>query len=154
MDSILDAVGNTPLVRCSRISKSLGIKCEICISVFLSITSLIRITTASNVKLTCFWSTVAKCEFLSAGGGVRDRIIVRMVEEAECEGRLSPGGTLIEPTSGNTSIGVALTAAVRGYRCIITLPEKMSKETVVFSFVVRTVQVQYVLVYNFTIRVN
>ena len=77
-----------------------------------------------------FYFVVAKCEFLSAGGSVKDRIGVRMVEEAELDGWLQQGDTLIEPTSGNTGIGIALTAAVRGYRCIITLPEKMSKEKV------------------------
>lgn len=81
---------------------------------------------------------MAKCEFLSAGGSVKDRIGVRMVEEAEIDGWLQKGDTLIEPTSGNTGIGIALTAAVRGYRCIITLPEKMSKEKVLILYFVLT----------------
>lgn len=72
----------------------------------------------------------AKCEFLNAGGSVKDRIALRMVELAEQEGRLKPGMTIIEPTSGNTGIGLALVAAVKGYRCIIVMPEKMSKEKV------------------------
>lgn len=71
-----------------------------------------------------------KCEFLNAGGSVKDRIALRMVELAEQEGRLKPGMTIIEPTSGNTGIGLALVAAVKGYRCIIVMPEKMSKEKV------------------------
>jgi cystathionine beta-synthase len=73
---------------------------------------------------------LAKCEFFNAGGSVKDRIGRRMVEEAERSGRLKKGDVLIEPTSGNTGIGLALTAAIKGYRCIITLPEKMSQEKV------------------------
>ncbi|PWG74016.1 cystathionine beta-lyase, partial [Enterococcus hirae] len=71
---------------------------------------------------------LAKCEFLNAGGSVKDRIGKRMVEEAQKAGRIKPGDTLIEPTSGNTGIGMALAAAVYGYRMIITMPEKMSRE--------------------------
>lgn len=74
---------------------------------------------------------VAKCEFFNAGGSVKDRIAKRMVEEAEAAGTIIPGvSTIIEPTSGNTGIGLALAAAVKGYRVIITLPEKMSQEKV------------------------
>lgn len=98
LDSILDAVGDTPMVRLRSIGRSTG--CEI----------------------------LAKCEFLNAGGSVKDRIGRRMVEVAEREGRIKPGDTLIEPTSGNTGIGMALAAAVKGYRMIITMPEKMSRE--------------------------
>jgi cystathionine beta-synthase len=97
-DDILQVVGRTPLVRLNRISAEY------------------------NVEL------LAKCEFLNPGGSVKDRIGVRMVLEAEKSGRIKPGDTLIEPTSGNTGIGIALAAAVRGYKVIITMPEKMSME--------------------------
>ncbi len=97
-DSILEAIGNTPLVRLRSIGRQTG--CEF----------------------------LAKCEFLNAGGSVKDRIGKRMVEEAQRTGRIKPGDTLIEPTSGNTGIGMALAAAVYGYRMIITMPEKMSRE--------------------------
>ncbi|KAJ3198362.1 hypothetical protein HDU82_001241, partial [Entophlyctis luteolus] len=72
----------------------------------------------------------AKCEFFNAGGSVKDRIGKRMLERAEQEGVIKPGDTIIEPTSGNTGIGLALTSAVKGYKAIITLPEKMSQEKV------------------------
>jgi cystathionine beta-synthase len=99
-DSILDVIGDTPMVRVNKVAKNL--ECEI----------------------------LVKCEFFNAGGSVKDRIGKRMVEDAERSGRLQKGDTLIEPTSGNTGIGIALAAATKGYRCIITLPEKMSKEKV------------------------
>src|SRR5690606_29281687 len=98
LDSICDAVGWTPMVRLSRIGRNLP--CEL----------------------------LGKCEFLNPGGSVKDRIGVRMLLDAETSGRIKPGDTLIEPTSGNTGIGLALAAAVKGYRVIITMPEKMSHE--------------------------
>jgi cystathionine beta-synthase len=96
--SILDAIGNTPMIRINQVGKETG--CEF----------------------------YAKCEFFNAGGSVKDRIGKRMVLEAEKSGRIKPGDTLIEPTSGNTGIGMALAAAIKGYRMIITMPEKMSRE--------------------------
>ncbi len=98
LNTILQAIGNTPTVKLNSVGKELD--CEL----------------------------YAKCEFFNAGGSVKDRIGRRMVEEAEKSGRLKPGDTIIEPTSGNTGIGLALTAAVKGYRCIIVMPEKMSME--------------------------
>ena len=96
--NILEAIGRTPLVRINRLGK--GLECTL-------------------------W---AKCEFLNPGGSVKDRIGYNMVLEAERTGRIKPGDTLIEPTSGNTGIGLALAGAVKGYRVIITMPEKMSRE--------------------------
>ncbi|MBX2814118.1 MAG: cystathionine beta-synthase [Myxococcales bacterium] len=97
-DSVLEAVGSTPMVQLQQVGRETG----------------------------CIF--FAKCEYLNAGGSVKDRIGKRMVLEAERTGRIKPGDTLIEPTSGNTGIGMALAAAVRGYRMIITMPEKMSQE--------------------------
>ena len=97
-DSILDAIGGTPMVRLNKIGHDTG--CEL----------------------------LAKCEYLNPGGSVKDRIGRRMVLEAAKSGRISPGDTLIEPTSGNTGIGMAMAAATLGYRMVITMPEKMSRE--------------------------
>lgn len=95
---ILDVIGRTPLVKLNRV----------------------------GVHLEC--NLYGKCEFLNPGGSLKDRIGYSMVEAAEKEGRIRPGDTLIEPTSGNTGIGLALAGAVKGYRVIITMPEKMSRE--------------------------
>ena len=96
--NILDTVGNTPIVKLNKIGNEL--ECNL----------------------------YAKCEFFNPGGSVKDRIGKNMIELAEQEGKIKPGDTLIEPTSGNTGIGLALSAAVKGYKMIITMPEKMSKE--------------------------
>ncbi len=72
----------------------------------------------------------AKCEFMNPGGSVKDRIGLAMIEAAENEGRLKPGGTIVEGTSGNTGLALAMTAAIKGYRCIFTMPDKMSTEKV------------------------
>ena len=96
--SILESIGGTPMVRLRTVGRETG--CEI----------------------------LGKCEFLNAGGSVKDRIGKRMLEEAQKQGRIKPGDTLIEPTSGNTGIGLALAAAVYGYRMVITMPQKMSRE--------------------------
>ncbi|KAF1843543.1 cystathionine beta-synthase [Cucurbitaria berberidis CBS 394.84] len=102
MDSVTQQIGNTPLIRLNKIPQSLGIRATV----------------------------YAKVEAFNAGGSVKDRIALRMIEAAEKSGRIKPGDTLIEPTSGNTGIGLALVAAVKGYKTIITLPEKMSPEKV------------------------
>jgi cystathionine beta-synthase len=98
LGSILEAIGNTPMVRLRTIGRETG--CEL----------------------------LGKCEFLNPGGSVKDRIGKRMLERAQEQGRIRPGDTLIEPTSGNTGIGLALAAAVYGYRMVITMPQKMSRE--------------------------
>ncbi len=99
-NDILEAIGRTPLVRLNKIAP--GCKCEI-------------------------W---AKCDYLNPGGSVKDRIGIAMVDEAERKGLLKPGGTIVEGTSGNTGMGLALVAAVRGYKCIFTMSDKQSKEKV------------------------
>ena len=101
-DTILDHVGNTPLVRLNKIPRAEGVECEI----------------------------LAKCEFFNAGGSVKDRIGKRMVMDAAASGRIKKGDVLIEPTSGNTGIGLALASAVLGYKMVISLPKKMSDEKV------------------------
>ncbi|KAL7930301.1 cystathionine beta-synthase [Trichoderma chlorosporum] len=100
--SAADLIGNTPLVRLNKVPQSLGVECDV----------------------------YAKTELFNAGGSVKDRIALRMIEEAEKSGRIKPGDTLIEPTSGNTGIGLALVGAIKGYKTIITMPEKMSAEKV------------------------
>ena len=81
-----------------------------------------NITAKDGIKC----EVLAKCEFLNPGGAVKDRLGRRMILDAEKQGRIQKNDILIEPTSGNTGIGLAMTAAARGYRMIITLPEKMS----------------------------
>src|ERR1044071_6798584 len=73
---------------------------------------------------------LAKLEFLNPGGSVKDRIGLAMIEKAELEGKLKPGGTIVEPTSGNTGVGLAIAAAHKGYRCIFVMPDKMSQEKI------------------------
>jgi cystathionine beta-synthase len=99
-DSLLDLIGNTPLVRLSRVADPGGAQ------------------------------LLAKLEQLNPGGSVKDRIAVRMVETAEASGALKPGGTIVEPTSGNTGVGLAIVAARKGYRCVFVMPDKMSAEKI------------------------
>ena len=99
-DSILDCVGNTPMIRINNITAREGIECEV----------------------------LVKAEFMNPCGSVKDRIGRRLVLDAEKENRIKPGDILIEPTSGNTGVGLSMAAAARGYKMIITMPEKMSQE--------------------------
>ena len=99
-DSLLDLVGSTPLVRLDRMGRDLD--CHL----------------------------LAKLELLNPGGSVKDRPALRMVEQAEADGRLGRGGVIVEPTSGNTGVGLAIVAARRGYRCIFVMPDKMSDEKI------------------------
>lgn len=97
-ENILQCIGKTPLVRLQRLFRDSP------------------------------FQVYGKCEFLNPGGSVKDRIAYNMVLQAEAAGRITPGDVLIEPTSGNTGIGLALAGAVKGYRVIIVMPEKMSRE--------------------------
>lgn len=101
-NSIYETIGNTPLVRLQRVPQSLDVECEF----------------------------LVKCEFINPGGSVKDRIGREMFLAAEAEGRIKPGDTIIEATSGNAGIGLAFVAACKGYKMVITLPEKMSNEKV------------------------
>src|SRR3954452_8641972 len=99
-DSILDTVGDTPLIRLSRIGA--GVTPQL----------------------------VAKVESFNPGGSIKDRVAMRLVEAAERDGRLRPGATIIEPTSGNTGTGLAIAARLKGYRVIAVMPDKMSREKI------------------------
>src|SRR5258708_24882336 len=98
--TIIDLVGNTPIVRLDRVSQDVP------------------------------GTILAKLEFMNPGGSNKDRIGLRMIEAAEREGKLRPGGTIVEPTSGNTGVGLAIAAAIRGYRCIFVMPDKMRQEKI------------------------
>src|SRR6478736_6079316 len=98
--TLLDLIGGTPVVRLQKIGAELG--CTL----------------------------LTKLEYLSPGGSNKDRIGLRMVEAAERAGKVGPGGTIVEPTSGNTGVGLALAAAIKGYRCIFVLPDKVAAEKI------------------------
>lgn len=99
-DSLIDLVGNTPLVRLGAMAA--GLRPQV----------------------------IAKVEYFNPGGSVKDRIALAMVEDAEARGLIKPGGTIIEPTSGNTGVGLAIVANKRGYKCIFVMPDKMSSEKI------------------------
>jgi cystathionine beta-synthase len=98
--TVLELVGNTPIVRLDSLGR--GVEPQL----------------------------LAKLEYLNPGGSVKDRIGLAMIEKAEAEGKLKPGGTIVEPTSGNTGVGLAIAAAKKGYRCIFVMPDKMSQEKI------------------------
>src|SRR5438045_8433419 len=95
--NVLELVGGTPIVRRGRLSRAVA------------------------------GTLLAKLEYLNPGGSGKDRIGLAMIEAAERDGRLGPGGTIVEPTSGNTGVGLAIAAALKGYRCIFVMPDKMSQ---------------------------
>src|ERR1700709_1985131 len=97
-NSVLDLIGNTPLVKLTKVSEGYAP------------------------------TILAKVEYLNPGGSSKDRIAARIIDAAEAEGKLKPGGTIVEPTSGNTGIGLALVAQQRGYRCVFVLPDKVGEE--------------------------
>lgn len=99
-ESVLDLVGNTPLVRLNRVTE--GLACTV----------------------------LVKVEYVNPGGSSKDRIATRIIDAAEREGKLAPGGTIVEPTSGNTGIGLALVAQQRGYRCVFVCPDKVSEDKI------------------------
>ncbi|MDT5023837.1 MAG: cystathionine beta-synthase, partial [Micromonosporaceae bacterium] len=98
VDNVVELIGNTPLVRLRNLTE--GIEATV----------------------------LAKVEYFNPGGSVKDRIAVRMVEEAEKAGLLRPGGTIVEPTSGNTGVGLALVAQAKGYKCVFVCPDKVSED--------------------------
>ena len=97
-ENVVDLIGNTPLVRLRNVTEGIAA------------------------------TVLAKIEYLNPGGSVKDRIALRMVEAAEEEGLLKPGGTIVEPTSGNTGVGLALVAQLKGYRCVFVCPDKVSED--------------------------
>jgi cystathionine beta-synthase len=97
-NSVLDLIGNTPLVKLNRVTDSIAA------------------------------TVLVKVEYLNPGGSSKDRIAVKIIDAAEREGKLKPGGTIVEPTSGNTGIGLALVAQQRGYRCVFVLPDKVGED--------------------------
>ena len=98
--SALELIGNTPLLEANNLSKKLGLETPL----------------------------IVKLEFLNPAGSVKDRVSLAMIEDAEKKGLLKPGATIIEPTSGNTGIGIASVAASKGYKAVLTLPDTMSVE--------------------------
>ena len=99
-NSIIDLVGNTPLVKLNKVTEGISA------------------------------TVLAKVEYFNPGGSVKDRIAMRMIEAAEASGALKPGGTIVEPTSGNTGVGLAIVAQQKGYKCIFVCPDKVSTDKI------------------------
>ena len=97
-NTVLDLIGDTPLVKLNRVTEGIAA------------------------------TVLVKVEYLNPGGSSKDRIAVKIIDAAEREGKLKPGGTIVEPTSGNTGIGLALVAQQRGYRCVFVLPDKVGED--------------------------
>ena len=99
-DNILSTMGNTPIVRLNKVARTVEAQ------------------------------VLAKVEFFNPGGSIKDRIGIQIIQDAERDGTLKPGGTIVEGTSGNTGVGLAIAAALRGYKCICVMPDKMSQEKI------------------------
>src|SRR5690349_16387017 len=99
-NSLIDLVGNTPLVRLNHVTEGIAA------------------------------TVLAKVEYFNPGGSVKDRIALRMIEDAEKSGALQPGGTIVEPTSGNTGVGLAIVAQTRGYQCVFVCPDKVARDKI------------------------
>ncbi|MEY4459823.1 MAG: hypothetical protein RIT38_1053, partial [Bacteroidota bacterium] len=98
LNNVLETIGNTPIIRLNKVSEGIP------------------------------GTILAKVDYFNPGNSIKDRMALKMVEVAEAEGKLKPGGTIIECTSGNTGMGLALAAVVKGYKCIFTTTDKQSKE--------------------------
>src|SRR5215471_2541318 len=114
-ESLVDLIGNTPLVRLRKVTRHLGV----------------------GHGHGSGWAghgtapaLLAKVEYMSPGGSVKDRIALRMVQAAEASGALKPGGTIVEPTSGNTGTGLAIVAAEKGYKCVFVCPDKVAADKI------------------------
>src|SRR5215472_3369151 len=104
-ESLVDLIGNTPLLRLRKVTRQIG-------------------------SGTGTPAVLAKVEYVNPGGSVKDRIALRMVEAAEESGALKPGGTIVEPTSGNTGIGLAIVAAEKGYKCVFVCPDMVAQDKI------------------------
>src|ERR1700677_4729648 len=104
-DSLVELIGNTPLVRLRKVTSDLAV--------------------GGNPP-----AVLAKVEYFNPGGSVKDRIALRMIQDAEASGALQPGGTIIEPTSGNTGVGLAIVAQEKGYKCLFVCPDKVSQDKI------------------------